>query len=316
MEIKLYEDWMRPQIISLFVAEYGVDFSEFEQLFLKFYEAPYQKEHSIRIVTVEGEKVGGFQSFFYWPLRQDNKTIHALQSGNSLVHPDFRGKGLFAKMLDYIHQPENNIHFDLLIGFPVEASYNSFIRKNWENPFDLQWYIRPLNPLLSLFSKASNQLTKSALFQRVPTDVFAMNSSVMVEQSKGMDEYRFDYQNEPHFRFIHEENSHKALCEFKVQIRKRIIQEIVIGRAIFSTTDSIFRIKAWKEFEMAIRKNCSASLMSYAINELNTEAIAPIVQRGFRKIDRKIYFIAKAKEGKIDATWHEWHIERGDIDTW
>jgi hypothetical protein len=316
MEIKLYEDWMRPQVISLFVAEYGVGFSEFEQLFLKFYEAPYQQEHSIRIVTVEGEKVGGFQSFFYWPLRQDNKTIHALQSGNSLVHPDFRGKGLFAKMLDYIHQPENNIHFDLLIGFPVEASYNSFIRKNWENPFNLQWYIRPLNPLLSLFSKASNQLTKSALFQRVPTDVFAMNSSVMVEQSKGMDEYRFDYQNEPHFRFIHEENSHKALFEFKVQIRKRIIQEIVIGRAIFSTTDSIFRIKAWKEFEMAIRKNCSASFMSYAINELNTEAIAPIVQRGFRKIDRKIYFIAKAKEGKIDATWHEWHIERGDIDTW
>ena len=75
MEIKLYEDWMRPQVISLFVAEYGVDFSEFEQLFLKFYEAPYQQEHSIRIVTVEGEKVGGFQSFFYWPLRQDNKTI-------------------------------------------------------------------------------------------------------------------------------------------------------------------------------------------------------------------------------------------------
>jgi hypothetical protein len=131
-----------------------------------------------------------------------------------------------------------------------------------------------------------------------------------------MDEYRFDYQNEPHFRFIYEENSHKALFEFKVQIRKKIIQEIVIGRATFSTTNQIFRAKAWKEFEKAIRKHCSASFMSYAINELNSEAIEPIVQRGFRKIDRKIYFIAKAKEGKIEASWHEWHIERGDIDTW
>jgi len=316
MEIKLYEDWMRPQVISLFVVEYGVDFNEFEKLFLKLYEAPYQQERSIRIVTVDGEKVGGFQSFFYWPLQQDNKTIHALQSGNSLVHPDFRGKGLFAKMLDFIHQPENNIHFDLLIGFPVEVSYNSFIRKNWENPFNLQWYIKPLNPVLSIISNASNQLITSGKFKRIPSDIRSLNSTVMVEQSQGMDEYRFDYQNEPHFRFVHEDHSNKALFEFKVQIRKRIIQEIVIGRAIFTTTDSIFRVRAWKEFEKAIRKNCNASFMSYAINELNNEAIEPIVQRGFRKIDRKIYFIAKAKEGKIDAIWNEWHIERGDIDTW
>ncbi len=316
MEIKLYEDWMRPQVISLFVAEYGVDFNEFEKLFLKFYEAPYQQGRSIRIVTVDGNQVGGFQSFFYWPLRQYNKTIHALQSGNSLVHPDFRGKGLFAKMLDYIHQPENNIQFDLLIGFPVEASYNSFIRKNWENPFDLQWYIKPLNPVLSLISNATDQLTKSGRFKRVPMDIFPQNSSVMVEQSIGMDEYRFDYQNEPHFRFLFEDNSHQALFEFKVQIRKKIIQEIVIGRAVFTTTDTNFRIKAWKEFEKALRKNCNATFMSYAINEDNSAGVEPILHRGFRKIDRKIYFIAKAKEGKIDTSWHEWHIERGDIDTW
>ena len=96
----------------------------------------------------------------------------------------------------------------------------------------------------------------------------------------------------------------------------KIIQEIVIGRAVFTTTDTNFRIKAWKEFEKALRKNCNASFMSYAINEDNSAGIGPILQRGFRKIDRKIYFIAKAKEGKIDTSWHEWHIERGDIDTW
>ncbi|MFZ4785018.1 MAG: hypothetical protein ACOYLH_06025, partial [Flavobacteriales bacterium] len=172
MEIKLYEDWMRPQVISLFVAEYGVEYDSFEKLFMQFYEAPYQQGRSIRIVTVEGENVGGFQSFFYWPLFQNGRTIHALQSGNSLVHPDFRGKGLFAKMLDYIHQPENNIDFDVLIGFPVEASYNSFIRKNWENPFDLNWYVKPLNPILSLFTNATVQLENSLQFKRIPADIF------------------------------------------------------------------------------------------------------------------------------------------------
>ncbi len=316
MEIKLYEDWMRPQVISLFASEYGVEFNEFEKLFVKFYEAPYQQNRSIRIVTVDGDKVGGFQSFFYWPLHQENKTIHALQSGNSLVHPDFRGKGLFAKMLDFIHLPENNIHFDLLIGFPVEASYNSFIRKNWENPFNLQWYIKPLNPIISVFSNVSRQLERSGRFHRIPTDINRDDSSITVEQSTRMDEYRFDYQSEPHFRFVHEKATNKALFEFKIQIRKKVIQEIVIGKAIFTTTDSSYRRIAWSEFEKELRRNCNASFMSYAINELNIQSIEPIEQIGFRKIDRKIYFIAKAKEGKLEASWHQWHIERGDINTW
>lgn len=316
MEIKLYEDWMRPQVIALFVGEYGVEFNAFEKLFLQFYEAPYQKGHSIRIVTVEGEKVGGFQSFFYWPLYQNGRTLHALQSGNSLVHPDFRGKGLFAKMLDYIHQPENNISFDLLIGFPVEASYNSFIRKNWENPFDLQWYVKPLNPALSLFSKAIDSLEKSGQFKRIPMNIFPKNQSIMVEQSCAMDEYRFAYQHEPHFRYSHTEGSEKAMFEFKVQIRKKIIQEIVVGKAVFTTTDSAFRLRSWKSFERTIRKHCSATMMSYASNTLNGTLTKEIEEYGFKKIDRKIYFIAKAKSGKIDTNWANWHIERGDIDTW
>lgn len=307
---------MRPQVIALFVAEYGVEFNAFEKLFLQFYEAPYQKGHSIRIVTVEGEKVGGFQSFFYWPLYQNGRTIHALQSGNSLVHPDFRGKGLFAKMLDYIHQPENNISFDILIGFPVEASYNSFMRKNWENPFDLNWFIKPLNPVLSLFSKAADQLAKCDQFNRVPTDIFPKNQSIMVEQSRAMDEYRIAYQHEPHFRFTFAEGSERAMFEFKVQIRKKIIQEIVVGKAIFTSSDATFRANGWKAFERALRKHCNATMMSYAANGLNSEVIHQITHHGFKKIDRKIYFIAKAKSGAIETNWADWHIERGDIDTW
>lgn len=307
---------MRPQVIALFTAEYGVEFQAFEKLFLQFYEAPYQQNHSIRIVTVDGEKVGGFQSFFYWPLYQNGRTIHALQSGNSLVHPDFRGKGLFAKMLDYIHQPENNITFDLLIGFPVEASYNSFMRKNWENPFDLQWYVKPLNPILSLFSKATDQVEKSGQFKRRPTNIFQKNQSIMVEQSCAMDEYRFAYQHEPHFRFNYQVGSEKAMFEFKIQIRKKFIQEIVVGKAIFTTADAPFRLEAWKSFESALRKHCSATLMSYAANTLNREVSELITQLGFKKIERHIYFIAKAKSGTIDTNWADWHIERGDIDTW
>ena len=142
MLIQKYEDWMRPQIVALFNAEYGTVEQSFDQLFVNFYEHPFQLQHGIRIVALDGESVAGFQSFFYWPMMHGGIVIRAYQSGNSLVHPEYRGKGLFAKMLNYIHDEHSEFQFDVLIGFPVEASYNSFIRNGWLNPFNLQWHVK------------------------------------------------------------------------------------------------------------------------------------------------------------------------------
>lgn len=65
--------------------------------------------------------MAGFQSFFYWPVVVDGRLIRSYQSGNTLVHPDFRGQRLFARMLNYIHEPESGFNCELLIGFPSKA---------------------------------------------------------------------------------------------------------------------------------------------------------------------------------------------------
>ena len=92
MEIGLYEDWMRLQVSKMFSNEYHIKEEIFADLMEKFYEHPFQKDKCILIVAKEGQIITGFQSFFFWPYEMNGKTYNSYQSGNSLVHPNFRGK--------------------------------------------------------------------------------------------------------------------------------------------------------------------------------------------------------------------------------
>ncbi len=315
MEILPYQDWMRPQVIAMFVDEYGVIADDFEKLFTDFYESAFQEGKCIRIVAVEGDKVGGFQSFFYWPISINGEKKYTLQSGNSLVHPDFRGKGLFAKMLDYIHLPENNYNVDGLIGFPVQMSYNSFIRNKWSNPFNLQWYVKPINPLLSLFSSAEDKLSQQFGPRKAMTIVNS-ETFARIEQSEAFDGYRFAFQQGTYWRYLFTQGEETCLFEFKIQIRKKWIQELVIGKCVPSSYDESFITKAFFSFTKEIQRTTSVTLMSFACNPLVSVYTRVMRNTGFRKIDKSIYFITKGKIANYTTDWSNWDIQRGDIDTW
>lgn len=315
MNILEYQDWMRPQVIDMFAREYRVDPVIFERQFLEFYESSFQKEQCIRIVAEENGKVGGFQSFFYWPIQMNGEIIKAYQSGNSLVHPDFRGKGLFTKMLDYINSEKSTIEIDLLIGFPVEASYKSFIKNNWKNPFNLQWYVCPMQPVQSLIGDPSTKLSRH-FQQRHPENITWPAHIVGVAQDQQFDAYRFQFQLGHYFRFKYEGLNASVLFEFKIHQRKKWLRELIIGKMVSSTDDMNVLETALKALKKEVRKAGAVSMMSIAVNNQTAALRQVLVQSGFRKIKREIYFIAKGPKSEAITDWSNWWLNRGDIDTW
>jgi GNAT superfamily N-acetyltransferase len=314
MDIVLYQTWMRAQIVELFAMEYGVSVSDFEHTFVAFYEHPFQEGQGVRIVALDGEKVGGFQSFFYWPVSGPFGTARVLQSGNSLVHPEFRGKGLFGKMLDYVEKPGSGVQFDYLIGFPVEMSFGSFMRKKWLNPFDLQWYVRPMRPVRALLSNPEKGLRR-AFGERTPLDAAVTPGCYAIEQSAAFDTYRFGFQKDPLFRYTYRSGNNWALFELKLQRRKRVLTELVIGKIASSTSDKDWMEQALQGLINVVNRHTSVSMVSIAINPLAPSLNEAVQQAGFRKINRSIHFIAKGtKLEQMD--WSRWWVFRGDIDTW
>jgi GNAT superfamily N-acetyltransferase len=314
MTIQKYEDWMRPQVVALFDIEYHSG-EAFDSLFKSFYEHPFQVQKCIRIVALEGERVAGFQSFFYWPVVVDGRAINAYQSGNSLVHPDFRGKGLFGKMLNFIHEPNSGFDCELLIGFPVEASYNSFIRNKWQNPFNLRWYVKPLNPLRSLLTNPVKNLRK-ALGERVKMDFLAHPAHRCVAQLAAFDHYRFEYETGDFFRFTFEKEGAKAFFELKAQTRKKVIKELVIGKFLSNSDDAVFIHEAVAALIKTVKKNSGFTMLSIAVNPLTLALNDALKQNGFKAINKSIYFITKGRLAEQTTDWSNWWIFRSDIDTW
>jgi GNAT superfamily N-acetyltransferase len=315
MTIQKYEDWMRPQVVALFDMEYATGAAQFDTLLGQFYEQEFQRERCIRIVAIDGDRVAGFQSFFYWPVVIGGKEVQSYQSGNSLVHPDYRGKGLFGKMLNYIHEPGSGFNAELLIGFPVEASYNSFIRNGWKNPFNLQWYIKPLNPVLSFFSNPEKQLRK-AWGERKKDDFKGDLSTVYVAQRTDFDTYRFAYETGDFYRFTFESEGKKAYFELKAQRRKRIIRELVIGKFLVTHADQDFMKRSLHALTREVKRSANFTLLSFAVNHESADLLQVVSAAGMRPIEKRIYFIAKGPLADAVNDWSSWWMFRSDIDTW
>ena len=318
MEIGLYEAWMKPQIADLFSKQYEVGVDEFSKLIDDFYEHPYQKHKCIRIVATEKTVIIGFQSFFYWPYSYNGITYNSYQSGNSLVHPDYRGKGIFQKLLSYLDNHQKELNIDFLIGFPIIDSKNSLLRNNWVNLFNLQWYIKLINPFSVLMPVNIDKL------KRVFNDKLIHNLEkpdyIRLSNSNEFIQWRADYSgatNYVYFTYIEKEKI--IQFQMKLVIRKRIIKELQIGDVKTNcNNDMIFLVNGINKLIKKTREVSFLSILSVALNEnADSLLINSLLKTSFKRTNKSIFFMVKPfinlKE-LINAD--NWLIYRSDIDTW
>ncbi len=318
MEINIawYTDDLRPQVIKLFAAEYGLDPGSFAQLFEKFYFHPFQKDKCLLVVALDGTTVAGFQSFFYWPYTFGGKTYNSFQSGNSLVHPGYRGKGIFNKLLAFVDQENKTAGIDLLMGFPVEASLKNFLKDKWNNILNLHWHVKPLNPLAFSSFKGGKQFIPGCEYFNAANpeqNVFRLS------QNKEFTDWRKEYLAGTYYSFRYKNAEHEIIFHLKPNKRKKILNELVIGNILFSSEKArVYLYAAFKSLAAGARKSFGAHFLSLALNDscsINFKAV--LKQAGFRRGKKSIYFIAKAfKNTEPVLKPANWLLFRSDIDTW
>lgn len=318
IRIQLYEPHMKQQVAKLFELEYKISDVEFGNFMSRLYDHPYQKNKCIQIVALDGEKVIGFQSFFYWPYCYNNSTYKSYQSGNSLVHPDYRGKRLFARMLNFIHENPVGKEVDFLMGFPVQASFNSFIKNGWDNLFNLQWYVKLMNPFGIVFSK--NNLRKYLTETTKQNGFDTLNAIHLCEESEFREwKKQLVYEPDSYYQYTYCKGEKIISFDLKIQVRKKLINELVIGSIRFDEKSKDEVNNAIVELIKTIRKAACVSMVSIAINEtFQTPEIKNYFNKvGFKKIENKIFFIVKPLKKELPVTTASlWNIGRADIDTW
>lgn len=318
MEIGLYQEWMKPQIAELFSKQYGVGVNEFSKLIDDFYEHPYQKQKCIRIVATEEKVVIGFQSFFYWPYCFKGITYNSYQSGNSLVHQDYRGKGVFQKLLLYLDNHQKELNIDFLVGFPVIESKNSFIRNNWVNLFNLNWYIKILNPFSFLLPININKMKR--VFEETQNVLTENKDQICLSSSNEFKQWRHNYSSaENYLFFTYTEKDKSIQFQMKLVKRKKIIKELQIGEIKTNyNNDPQFIINGLNALIKNARKLSFVSILTIALNEAADSSLQQsLLKTTFKRSDKSIFFIIKPFIDLNELLEKEkWIIYRSDIDTW
>ncbi len=306
MNYSLYKPWMHDQIINLFVAQYNVAFDEFAIKFKEFYFHPFQQNKAIMLVALDGGTVAGFQSFFYWPMEVGGSQLNAYQSGNSIVNPKYRGQRLFNKLLQQIYLGEQYDSIDFLMGFPVVASYKSFIRDEWLSPFDLEWYVKVINPIGGVFSSNSNFVATPNLSDYVKESKF-----LKTNYNEEFNSWRANFSDDKHY--FQPKNYPDILLEYKITKRKRFINELTVGNFYGNSKD----LKgAFDELTKFAFRKFNVTIVSMAISANNNEIIECLKSSGFKRINKAIHFIYKPIKINPQEQYASWMLTRGDIDTW
>jgi hypothetical protein len=317
IKITLYEPWMHDQVARVIAQEYGVQEQYQERMMKNFYEHPYQRDKSIRIAALDGEKVVGFQSFFHWPYLLDGKPMNTYQSGNSIVVPDYQSRGIFGRLLSYMDEIREGKQIDFLMGFPVGNSYNSFIRNKWANVLNLNWYVKIISPLsiarkLDL-SKISIADSPGCVSEVRAGSGFALNCAPEFET------WRKTYTEGNNYFYFHYDNGRfHAQFDLKVNHRGRL-KELVVGRIRTNCDDLDPLTKAVDDLIRKMRKQHVFTFISVALNRryFKSEILMAFRRLGFRQIKKEIFFIVK--DYNVGNRVHRpelWELYRSDIDTW
>lgn len=73
----------------------------------------------------------GMNSFIPAQYEYAGTKYMAMQSCDTVVDPNFRGRGIFSKIIQYAEAYYKKLDVDVLIGFPNHNSYPGFIKLGW-----------------------------------------------------------------------------------------------------------------------------------------------------------------------------------------
>lgn len=320
IRIDFYEDGMFDQVVDLFVAQYGRAREAEVEAFRAFYEASFQATEGIRLVALDGDVVCGFQSYFYWPYVYGGQRLRTFQSGNSLVSPDYRGRQIFARLLNFLSGTTERPPIDFLMGFPVEMSFGSFLRNEWANPLDLSWFVRPLHPLSVLSPKDPTELEWRFDEALEIEEAAHPDTQYALAKDRAFLDWRagFESKTERRFWFHHRDAAGTIAFALKPNRRGRAL-ELVVGDVVRTSLDPSLLVRGTKALVRAAGGHRGLTMLSVALNagSKDPSLLQAFRGRSFLPLRNKIHFIVKAMDSDgpyLDPA--NWQLFRSDIDTW
>ncbi len=333
IRISLYEPWMLDQISKLHANWRGdSSYNIRVQIEQRFFDK-YSSDLSYIVVALEGNRVVGTQTYTKWPYRFGSRIFRSVQSGLTLVDKEYRGRGIFQRMLEYGDEVLQDNCVDFVTGFPVDESYRGFIKNGWLFLGSPILYLRPINilNLRAFFSRKDptslSDIRRAGIPRLSIQDLLNIqgnrlfgNNHIVTLRDKDTMIYRYLNKVESYNYYEYSEKAEYITFICKL-LSTHGFKELAIGDISTNSTSICFLKRAFKNLYLGINSNSSIDAISILINGSIKPLSAFLVANLYIPVFGRAKFIIKPiclneREIALIKNYSNWNIMLSDIDTW
>lgn len=176
-----------PQINQLSKEVWGYPMAE-AHLHWRYFENPVDDACITLALDTTQNKIVGFYAAIPIEMQLGKQNATGAQVIDTMVHPDFQGKGLFGKMGDHCFAAMAQRGYEVLYGFPNDNAYGGCInRLNWHHTGQIATYARPLKWFgrLLMGAKAHRNILREKAYITM-LDAFFLKAGARAKHTLGM----------------------------------------------------------------------------------------------------------------------------------
>ena len=326
IDIVEFQPGMVPGMVEMFLFEYGGDRYQIEaKVRHRFDSEAVRLREGINLLGLAGERVVAMQAFTPWPYCRPGQPYSSLQSGNSLVHPDFRGRRIFLRMLAEGNRIASAKGMDFFMGFPGEESYGAFIRDKWIDLGRLRFWTRPVNPAEAFRQRRKKYVPTHSLDIAQPLTVESLATGTQdvaagfrLSQERHFLEWRYSSERNENYRYFQYARLGQKVSFVLRLNSSRGLREVWIGQIRKHACTTFFLASALRALSREVRRDPSIAALSLAMLSPLPSTCLALGMAGFipnQLAPPLIVKPLKAIPGLIDRSqWRETCLE--DIDVW
>ena len=157
VEIKLAKHFEeKEKLLDLFQASFGEAVSA-EYWDWKYLQNPFASSDPEVIVAVEDSKIIGARPFLLAEMWLGNEKVKTAQHCDTMVHPDYQGKGIFNRMEQFAIRYLKDNGYALFYGFPGPMSRPGFLKQGYRIVSETENMFRVVHPQKLLSYKLGNK---------------------------------------------------------------------------------------------------------------------------------------------------------------
>lgn len=297
------------------------------------------KEPFIYLVFNKTGNLIGANSFFKSEFKQGSKTYNAIQSGDTMVHMDYRGKGIFKKIIKFAMVDLKNYGFDFIFGFANNNSHPGFMKLGFKSMYKVNNHLKILNykqifqnklrhiPFAGLMGGSIDSLKKiassSSKYSVIMTTDITNEMASYISSNRGNNLGQIKDEALLNWKYINNPNSNYEMLTIKndsliegifiVRIEKDTMKSVTVMEYFIKNNDDAHKIL--RAVIQYYRNKNMGYLRSWEIgSSVYKDALSK--NHTIRK-NLEIYFIVKLLNETVTEVLdlNLWHIVNGDADT-